>query len=212
MNTTENLLLLNWITATGTLLLEIFLFIFSLILIYFYFTSPEDKRTMRHFLDKVLKIQNSFLHKFVSKENFSLERVIIYKIFFLSLISSILTLVYSEIFGLIPCALCWFSRVFMYGILLISGIAIFARNEAERRGIMRYILVFSILGALVSIYHHALQITAGSNSHLPCPVSGGDCAKMFIFEYDHITFPWMGLIAFLSFILLYVFAKIIDQK
>jgi disulfide bond formation protein DsbB len=114
-----------------------------------------------------------------------------------------MTLVYSEYFGVIPCALCWFERVFMYGITILSGFSIcLARVPLARQIQLGNILVFSIFGAIISLYHHVLQMTANVNSHLPCPASGGDCAKRLIFEYNHITFPYMAFVLFSFFIIL----------
>ena len=135
----------------------------------------------------------------------NLEKAILVKIFFLSLASSILTLIYSEIFLQIPCALCWWQRVFMYGIVVISATALWSdrmgNKGPEIKGILKYILNFSVLGFLFALYQHIMQIAAFYGTHLPCPVSGEDCAKMTIFEYGHITFPLMAVVLFMHFII-----------
>jgi disulfide bond formation protein DsbB len=100
----------------------------------------------------------------------------------------------------------------MYGTVLISGTALFARNNLEQRGIFRYLLVFSVLGAATSLYHHSLQMAADYGAHLPCPASGGDCAKRIIFEFGHITFPWMALSLFVLFILMILVVKKISPS
>lgn len=134
----------------------------------------------------------------------SINRYALLIIFAFSLLSSVMTLVYSEYFGIVPCALCWFERIFMYGIVVLSGLALYKREE---KYILPYILSFSIFGAAFSIYHHVLQMTASISSHLPCPVSGGDCAKRIIFEYGHITFPWMAFVVFAFFIVIFFVCK-----
>jgi hypothetical protein len=93
----------------------------------------------------------------------------------------------------------------------MTAISLFARNNMEERGMFRYITIFSIFGAIVSLYHHVLQISATTSSHLPCPVSGGDCSKMIIFEYGHITFPFMAFILFIAFIITILFAKKLNK-
>jgi disulfide bond formation protein DsbB len=115
-----------------------------------------------------------------------------------------MTLVYSEIFLQVPCALCWWARIFMYGIVLLSGLALLSRQfkREEFKTQISNIMVFSVLGSIVSLYHHVLQMTAAAGSHLPCPVSGGDCAKRLIFEYGHITFPWMAFVLFTFFMVI----------
>ena len=146
----------------------------------------------------------------------SMEKGVLIKIFFLSLISSAMTLYYSEVLGVIPCALCWFGRVFMYGIVIISATALWSDRKGNKapevNGILKYIFNFSILGAIVSIYHHILQMTATTASYLPCPASGGDCAKRIIFEYGHITFPWLAAVLFVLFIVLILCVKEIGKN
>ncbi len=187
----ENMLILNWWVATGVLCLEVVTFG---LIIYFGF----------------LKISLTTTALLVKKWGTAQNILILFFVFSLS--SSTMTLVYSEYFGVIPCALCWFERVFMYGIVLISGTAIFARNTFEQKGILRYFLVFSFLGAFTSFYHHVLQMTASLESHLPCPASGGDCAKRLIFEYDHITFPWMAFVLFTFFIVTILLSKKLNKE
>ena len=173
----EQMFLLNWILGTGTLLLEFFLLAVVLIFIF-------QKSILENLFKKYLNYLNS--------------RNLLILIFILSFSSSILTLIYSEYFGQIPCALCWFQRIFLYGIVVLSGLGIYRREE---KFILNYILSFSIFGALFSLYQHAEQMLALYGTHLPCPVSGADCAKMTVFEYSHITFPYMAFILFLFFIL-----------
>ncbi len=83
----------------------------------------------------------------------------------------------------------------MYGIVVMSGLGLWRK---EARNIFPYINIFAIFGLVVSLYHHFLQMFATSSGHLPCPVSGGDCAKRIIFEYGHITFPWMAALVFIE--------------
>lgn len=197
---TEQILILNYWLSVGTLFLEI-VCIFSLAL---YLYLKYDRDGAMNLIKPILGLSKKFWD--------TLEKVILIKVFILSLFSSALTLYYSEVLGVIPCALCWFERIFMYGILLISGIALFSRNNLEIKTILKYINVFAILGALTSLYHHVLQMSASATSHLPCPASGGDCAKRIIFEFGHITFPWMAFIMFVLFIIMILIVKEIGKK
>lgn len=197
---TEQILFLNYWLSTGTLLMEA-----SVVILFIYFLYLKMNR--EEALDLIRPILN-----LAEKVYGSIENAILLKIFILSLAASAMTLYYSEVLGVIPCALCWFGRIFMYGTVLISGTALFARNNLEQRGIFRYLLVFSVLGAATSLYHHFLQMAADYGTHLPCPASGGDCAKRIIFEFGHITFPWMALVLFVLFILMILVAKKISPS
>lgn len=199
----ENMLLLNWWLATGTLFLEIaFLGKFLSLLI----VTFSKGKLKENYLQTVYKTKQNIFEKF--NLNILSEKFLLFFVFIFSFFSSAMTLVYSEIFLQIPCALCWFERIFMYGIMILSVIGLM-KNPPQNQ--TKNIFVFSILGAIVSFYHHILQMSASVNSHLPCPTSGGDCAKRIIFEYGHITFPWMAFVLFMFFIIIILLQKKLNK-
>jgi len=110
-----------------------------------------------------------------------------------------LTLVYSEVFGFVPCGLCWFGRIFMYPQFLIAGTALIAKKT----GFALYGLVLAVPGLLISLYHHYIQM--GGSEVVGCPASGGDCAKRILFEFDFITFPLIGASLFFFLTVLYFY-------
>ena len=122
--------------------------------------------------------------------------------FVFSLIALVMSLVYSEYFGVEPCGFCWLSRVCMYPQVLLFGIALFIRDTK----IALYSIWLSVFGALISLYHHYIQM--GGDHVLPCPASGvADCAKRFIFEFGYITFPLVGFSLFAFLIVLMFFVR-----
>lgn len=119
--------------------------------------------------------------------------------FALAFFGSVLTLVYSGIFGFPPCPLCWWQRVFLYSQAVLFAIAAWRKDV----GITLYALVLSTLGLSVALYHHALQVLPSGS--LPCPAEGAvSCAQRFLFEFGYITYPLMAasLFAFLIALLL----------
>ncbi len=192
---------LNFIIATFALLLEIIL-VLLLSFFAFYFLSNSFKNKADRFLRRDLRAHR-----------YNFDKLYLMFVFVFSLFSAAMTLFYSEYLGIIPCALCWFERVFMYGLVVISATALYTRSEVEYKSVVKYIKSFAVLGAIIALYHHVLQITALSkDSHLPCPVSGGECSKMIIFEYGHITFPLLAFIVFSFFITLPFFIKILQKN
>ena len=132
----------------------------------------------------------------------ALEKYGILAGFLVSLAGIILSLVYSEIYGIIPCGFCWMARVFLYPQALLFGLALVKRDK----GVADYSIWLSIAGALVTLYHHYLQI--GGESVLPCPAAGAvDCAKRFIFEFGYITFPLVAFSGFAFLIILMLFVR-----
>jgi len=109
----------------------------------------------------------------------------------LAFVASALTLVYSEVFGIPPCPLCWWQRIFMYPQIVLFALALYLRE----RTVALYSIVLSILGAGVALYHHALQVAPPGT--LPCPAEGEvSCSQVFLFELGYITYPLMAFTAF----------------
>lgn len=70
-----------------------------------------------------------------------------------SLVATLGSLYFSEVRGYEPCTLCWYQRILMYPIVLISGIALFQKNAR----IALTLAVFSIVGGSISLYHYGIQ-------------------------------------------------------
>jgi disulfide bond formation protein DsbB len=102
-----------------------------------------------------------------------------------------------------PCVLCWWQRIFMYPIALITGVALI--KNVKFSDIADYVLVLAIPGAAVSLYQHLLQMLP-AGSLIPCDASG-DCAVRSVFEFGYITLPWLALSAFALFILIAFIAR-----
>jgi disulfide bond formation protein DsbB len=115
----------------------------------------------------------------------------------LVLFGVVLTLVYSELFGFVPCGLCWFERIFLYPQAILLGVALW---RGEERFTALYGFILSSIGAIISLYHHYIQM--GGSEFVKCPAAGADCTKRIIFEFGYITFP---LMAFSLFVFLAIF-------
>ena len=197
----ENMLILNWWVATGTLLLEALLLLklFSLLVLTLpenFFTKHLKTNFQTNFKESIFGAKQQIWHK--SGLDILSERSLVNFIFLFSLFSTLMTLAYSEIFLQEPCSLCWFQRVFMYGILLLSSVAILQKTDPRYQ--VNNILVFSFFGAVVSLYQHIMQIVAIYGTKLPCPSTSVDCSTLTLYEYNHITFPWMAFVLFVFFI------------
>ena len=116
--------------------------------------------------------------------------------FVVSLVSVILSLVYSDIVGYVPCTLCWFQRIFLYPQVIIFGLALWKKTKDSEL----YCLVLSIIGAVIAGYHFYGQSI--NPSALPaCAASGGtSCAVRYFVEFGYVTIPMMAFTAFLLII------------
>ncbi len=139
---------------------------------------------------------------FTELRNF-VGRFALLKVFLLSIAGIILTLVYSEVFGFTPCGLCWFERIALYPIALLSGMALWKHDK----NIADYILGLSFVGGVIALYHHYLQM--GGSPFIVCPTAapGVECAERIVFEFGYITFPLMAVSLFAMIAVLMLFIR-----
>jgi len=176
---TSSVEILNFLLAFGALVLQAV----ALFLLVLYFTSGKDVRT---------NVRTSFLTKYG-----------IHFAFVTVLGATVLSLLYSEVFGFVPCGLCWFQRALLYPQVVILGIALWQK----RRDVADYIIGLSAFGALIALYQHYLQM--GGSAFAVCPTAGvgADCAKRIMFEFGYITFPLMAFTVFAFLIILMLFVR-----
>lgn len=93
--------------------------------------------------------------------------------------------------GFDPCELCWYARILMYPIVLISLIALIKKDYHS----VDTILPFSILGIGLEIYHCVLQKTQ-IDAWFAC-TSAHPCAALEVNYFWFITIPFLCLIAFI---------------
>ncbi len=110
----------------------------------------------------------------------------------------------SEVAHFVPCELCWFQRIFMYPLAILTLLlAVWNDHRAAR-----YLLPLPVLGAGVAVYHLLVenQVVEQAQS---CLVSApGGCATKWINEFGYVTIPTLALTAFLltfAFLLFAVF-------
>jgi disulfide bond formation protein DsbB len=120
----------------------------------------------------------------------------------LTVVSIIMALFYSDYLGIVPCSLCWYQRIFLFPQALLFAVALWKREAAR---IADYSIVLSIFGGIVALYQHYIQIVG--ESPLPCPASGGDCVKRFLFEFGYVTFPLVAFSAFALLIVIMLFVR-----
>jgi disulfide bond formation protein DsbB len=112
------------------------------------------------------------------------------------------SLFFSEIAGFIPCELCWYQRICMYPLSLLT---LFAAVHADRR-VVRYLLPLPVVGACVSVYHLLIENHAVGQSAQCLLSAPGGCAVKWINEFGYVTIPTLALTAFLLLAGLYALA------
>lgn len=91
----------------------------------------------------------------------------------------------------LPCELCWFARILMYPLVLISLIAIIKWD----RKIVDYIIPISFIWTLLETYHYILQKFPILTSAV-CTYNN-PCSALEVNYFGFITIPLLCLIAFL---------------
>lgn len=107
-----------------------------------------------------------------------------------ALVSMLGSLYFSEIKGFPPCILCWYQRICIYPLVVVLLVGILKKDI----NLPYYILPFSIIGMLISIYHNLLYYKILPESAAPC-VSGVSCTTKFIEYFGFVTIPLLSLIA-----------------
>ena len=113
----------------------------------------------------------------------------------------------SEVWHWIPCLMCWYQRILMYPLALILLVGILRRD----RGLHWYVLPFSLIGMLVSLYHYLLIMTdwfppPPCSTGVPCTVDYIN----FVGPLSFIKVPFLALTAF-TIITIFMVARALFQ-
>lgn len=121
---------------------------------------------------------------------------IVLPIIFIS--SAIGSLIFEYGYGYEPCLLCWYQRIFIFGIAILS----LTTDIRVSKTLQRQIFIFSVLGLLVAILHNYTDIVP---SGLDVCGTGVSCLKRYIYEFGYITIPMMSFTVLLAGTLLSLF-------
>lgn len=133
------------------------------------------------------------------------QRVILWAILFLSLAGTLGSLYYSNfgdpvanllsgaLFpdrGFYPCNLCWWARIWMYPMVLLSATGLARRDGAA----LRYVFPLAVLGTLTTLYHTIIQKLPQA-AIVPCDAAN-PCSVAEVSYFGFVTIPMLGLVAF----------------
>jgi disulfide bond formation protein DsbB len=124
------------------------------------------------------------------------------------------SLFYSEIAHFQPCELCWFQRICMYPLSILTLLMAWRGDNRAAR----YLLPLPVVGAGVSIYHMLIGYGAISEP-VACPQSAaGGCAINWLAlpsvhaSFGYLQIPTLALTAFLLLIGFLVLASTGESK
>jgi disulfide bond formation protein DsbB len=129
-----------------------------------------------------------------------------YELWLAFLVTAIATggsLFFSEIAGFVPCELCWYQRICMYPLSIVTLLAALA----DERRLARYLLPLPVVGAGVSVYHLLVENGVVAQSQICLISAPGGCATKWINEFGYVTIPTLALTGFaLAFAFLFLAA------
>lgn len=108
--------------------------------------------------------------------------------------------------GLTPCVLCWFARIFMYPIVIISYVGMI---KNDRRG-TDYVLPLALMGIVLETYHYALQ-KLPIQSFFTC-TNANPCNALQVNYFGFVTIPFLALLAFVGITVLAVFNTYLNHQ
>ena len=100
------------------------------------------------------------------------------------------SLYFSEIAGFAPCELCWYQRIGIYPVAIMSWIALVRRD----RRLGPYWIGLSLAGIAVSIYHYLLEWFPEITSSV-CSMDV-PCTTVWFREFGFVTLAFMAGSAF----------------
>jgi disulfide bond formation protein DsbB len=171
-----NLYMYQRIVGTGVLALHVLL---VLVLAYFVYRKLSGKKCEK-------------------LENFVYEQRMRF-VFVFGLFATIGSFIFSDVYFVEPCKLCWFQRAFVYPQVIIAGVALMKRDISAWLNLR----IMSIIGLVIAVYQMMAQFGVSALPKLACVAeAGADCAKITMLEYGYITIPVMSATFFLVVILL----------
>jgi disulfide bond formation protein DsbB len=107
------------------------------------------------------------------------------------------SLFYSQVAGAVPCEFCWFQRVLMYPLSILT---LFLAARGDARG-ARYLIPLPVVGAGTSVYHMLIERHVIEEPHA-CTLHGPGCAANWLTKegFGYLTIPTLALTGFLLLI------------
>jgi disulfide bond formation protein DsbB len=103
------------------------------------------------------------------------------------------SLFFSEIAHFVPCELCWFQRIFMYPLAIVTLLAAIANDHR----IARYLLPLPVIGAGIAVYHILVEERVVEQTNACLVSAPGGCAVKWVDELGYVTIPVLALTGFI---------------
>ena len=115
----------------------------------------------------------------------------VFGLWLISLVATLGSLFFSEVMRLPPCVLCWYQRIAMYPLVVLTTVALVRRDP----GVGAYAWPLVAIGLAVAIYHNLLYYHLIPESITPC-AQGVSCTERQIEWLGFVTIPLLALGSF----------------
>ncbi len=127
-------------------------------------------------------------------------------LFFISLLGTVGSLLLSIYFKLEACELCWYQRIFLFVIPVITAIALIKKDMSARI----YVYYLALIGLCIAFYHSLIQSKLFASDSIFCnPFAAVDCAVPSFTYFGFVTVP---VISFAVFLLISYIAYVPNKK
>lgn len=121
----------------------------------------------------------------------------------ISVVSIVGSLTYQLVYETPVCELCWWQRIFLYPISVITLVALWFRTH-ETHVTVGILSLFGLWYASYHYYYHFQGFVLGNKLTLPCSYGGlmPACTDSPILVFGFATIPFMGIMVFGSILML----------
>lgn len=120
----------------------------------------------------------------------------LFVVWLVSVIGMLGSLFFSEVMRLPPCTLCWYQRIMLYPLVIISTVGLVTRDTKAAK----YSWPFAVGGLLVATYHNLLYYGFIPASLSPCTAGAVSCSERQIEWLGFITIPLLSQAAFITMV------------
>lgn len=147
------------------------------------------------FITLVLSFTNTMVRERLEKINYF---DYIYLILIISTASVAGSLIYQLVYNTPVCELCWWQRIFLYPIVIISLTTFWIQKNREAYINVFILSLFGFLYAYYHYYYHFRGFVLGQKIELPCSYGGllPACTDSPILIFGFVTIPFMGIMVF----------------
>ena len=152
-------------------------------------------------------VKLSFIKKMVAPIQRCLYRTGLFCALGVAVLATISPLIYTYVYHLLPCTLCWYQRIFMFPLIII----LFLMIKRKDFGNKIYVYTLSTIGLAIGAYHYLSQQLHSRLNIITtdCEAIGmaKACSEYYFIEFGYITIPLMAMTAFALIIVCTHFAR-----